>query len=546
MIEIFRPVVLIILDGWGLAPPGRGNAITQANTPQITKLTSAYPHTSLLASGEAVGLPHNEDGNTETGHLNLGAGYIVYQDLPRINMSIADGSFFQNNALIAAVEHAKKYNSNLHLLGLIGSGGVHSNLEHLFALLNLCQQHNFCNVFLDLFTDGRDSPPTSAPLYLQQVENELKHLAIGKISSISGRYYAMDRDNRWERTEKIYNALTLGDGEVAASAQEAIASSYKRNENDEFIRPTLIQDENGRKNLIKENDSIIFFNYRVDRPRQLTKAFVLPDLESAAEHLGFDPYAIKYFKKHILQPVEKITVFQRNPQIKNVFFVTMTEYETGLPAIPAYPPEKIKFPLGKIISEASKRQLHMSESEKERFVTYYFNGLRDDPFIGEDDVIIPSPKIATYDIKPEMSACELTDDLLMRIESRMYDFIVINFANPDMVAHTGVLPASIKACEVADECVGKITKTVLAQNGACIITSDHGNAEELLNPETGEVDTEHSTYPVPFIAISNRFQGRATLPTGILADVAPTILALMNLDKPGNMSGRNLLQGILK
>jgi len=540
-----RPVVLLIIDGWGIAPPGPGNAVSLAKIPVMTKLISTFPHTQLLASGEAVGLPHGEDGNTETGHLNLGAGFIVYQDLPRINMSIADGSFFQNPAFLSAVNHVKKNQSSIHLLGLIGTGGVHSNLEHLFALLHLCKEEGLKNVFLHLFTDGRDSPPTSAPIYLKQVEEQIVHIGIGQIASISGRYYAMDRDNRWERTEKVYNALTKGVGEIVSLPQEAISNAYKRSETDEFIKPTLIVGNDNVKHTIMDNDAVIFFNFRVDRPRQLTKAFVLPDLQSGVAKVAFDPYAVKYFKKHIVDQPKEIKVFTRGPQIKNLFFVTMTEYEQELPAISAYPPEKIKNPLGKVISTAGLRQLHVSESEKERFVTYYFNGLREDPFPGESDVIIPSPLIATYDLKPEMSAFEITESLLLRIESRMYDFIIVNFANPDMVAHTGNIEASVKACEVVDECVGKIINQIIALDGSCIITSDHGNVEELINKESGGIDTEHSTYPVPFICASKKFQGKGRIPTGILADIAPTVLSLLGIPVPSDMSGKNLLQNII-
>lgn len=540
-----KPVVLIVLDGWGIAPPCPGNALSLAKIPNYTRLISSYAYTQLLASGEAVGLPHGEDGNTETGHLNLGAGRIVYQDLPRINMSIADGSFFKNPAFLAAIKHTKDYHSHLHLMGLIGSGGVHSNLEHLFALMNLAKSEGLNNVYLHLFTDGRDSPPSSAPIYLAKVTDQINHLGIGEISSISGRYYAMDRDNRWERTEKAYQALTLGEGNICTSYEEAIQNSYQKGITDEFIQPILIKNSQGEVNLIKENDAVIFFNFRIDRPRQLTKAFISINLEEATQKVGFDPYAVKYYKKHLLNSAESIKVFDRGPQIKNLFFVTMTEYEKELTAVSAFPPEKIKFPLGKILTQANLRQLHMSESEKERFVTYYFNGLRDDPFTGEDDVIIPSPKVSTYDLKPEMSAYEMTDTLLMRLESNIYHFILINYANPDMVAHTGNIPASIKACEVVDECLGKIITKIIALNGTCFITADHGNVEEIINKETGEVDTEHSSYPVPLIIASQKMRGKGKIPTGILADVAPTILALLEIPKPSDMSGQNLIRNTL-
>jgi len=540
----FKPVVLLILDGWGLAPPGPGNAVSQAQTPNLNKFTALYPHTSLLASGEAVGLPRGEDGNTETGHLNMGAGHIVYQDLPRINMNIADGDFFKNEAFLAASRHVNKHQSDLHLMGLMGSGGVHSNIEHLFALLHFCKEENLENVYLHLFTDGRDSPPTSAPEYLGKVMEQLNYLKVGKIASIMGRYYAMDRDNRWERTEKAYLALTKGEGLTAQTPEEALAKAYERGETDEFIKPTLILKDN-HPVLVKENDAVIFYNFRVDRPRQLTKAFVLFDLETAVRKLSFDPYAIKYYKKHAVETPSETKVFKRDPQIKNLLFITMTEYENGLPTIPAFPPEKIKMPLGKILTEYRMKQLHMSESEKERFVTYYFNGQREGPFSGEEDVIIPSPDVATYDLKPEMSAYELTESLLLHIESGLYDFIVVNFAGPDMVAHTGMLKPSIQACEAVDVCLGKIIPKIFAVNGACLITADHGNVEEMINKDTGGVDTEHSCYPVPFIAIASGLESKGMLPTGILADVAPTVLYLMGIPKTSNMTGRNLLQSVI-
>lgn len=541
----YKPVVLIILDGWGIAPPSSGNAITLARTPNLNKLTSLYPHTTLLASGEAVGLPRGEDGNTETGHLNLGAGHIVYQDLPRINMSIADGDFYKNGAFLAAARHVKNNHSDLHLLGLIGSGGVHSNIEHLFALLHFCKEENLKNVYLHLFTDGRDSPPSSAAQYLRKVVEQISYLKVGTIASLIGRYYAMDRDNRWERTEKAYLALTKGEGLTAENPETALQNAYARGETDEFIKPTLILPE-GKPLVIKENDAVIFFNFRVDRPRQLTKAFVLPDLETAVRKLSFDPYAVKYYKKHTVEMPAETKVFKRDPQIKNLLFITMTEYENGLSTIPAFPPEKIKMPLGKVLTEYDQKQLHISESEKERFITYYFNGQREGPFSGEEDIIIPSPDVATYDLKPEMSSFELTETLLLCIDSGLYHFAVVNFACPDMVAHTGMLKESIKACETVDVCLGTMVNKILAVNGACLVTADHGNVEEMINKDTGGVDTEHSIHPVPFLAIGKNLESRGLLPAGILADVAPTVLYLLGIPKPNNMTGRNLLQNIIE
>ena len=536
---MIKPVVLIILDGWGLAPAGPGNAISQAKIPNFQKFWAAYSKTQLSASGQAVGLPKGERGNSEAGHLNLGAGQIVFQDLPRIDMAIADGNFFENPAFKQAVAHVKKNNSTLHLLGLIGAGGVHSSIEHLIALIHLAKTENISNLYLHLFTDGRDSPPTSAITYLQKVEEELRKTGVGKIASLMGRYFAMDRDNRWERTQKAYEALVLGVGKTGTSITQAIQESYAAGKTDEFIEPVILNKEG----LIKDNDAVIFFNFRIDRPRQLTKAFVLPDFEKLEiKKVSFDPYAERYGLK-IYEVPRGTTTFKRKKVLKNLFFVTLTEYEKGLPVVVAFPPEPVKLPLARILAENNLRQLHIAESEKYPHVTVFFDGGREQPFPGEDWVEIPSPKVATYDLKPEMSARELTEQLLKRLKSGLYDFILVNFANPDMVGHTGVISAGIKACEVVDECLGKIVNSVLNLGGCCLITADHGNIEEMINLTTGEIDTEHSTNPVPFIFVNKQLNlGGRILPRGILADVAPTILALFGINKPELMTGKNLLQ----
>lgn len=539
-----RPLVLIIMDGWGIAPPGPGNAISLSKLAHIPRLWAGYPHGKLAASGEAVGLPKGEDGNTETGHLNLGAGRVVYQDLPRINMAIADGSFFQNEAFLSAISHAEGHISNLHILGLIGSGGVHSNMEHLFALLWFCKNAAFSRVYLHLITDGRDSPPKSATTYIRQIEDEINRVGIGTIASVSGRYFAMDRDQRWERTEKAYVALTEGKGLAANSPIEAVEKAYGRGETDEFVQPTLVVRGEGPIALVKHNDAVIFFNYRIDRPRQLTKAFVLPEFSEKAQITGYDPYAIKYYKKHTVVQ-ETHEPFKRNVFLESLFFVTMTEYEKKLPVIVAFPEQVVTNPLGKVISDAGLRQLRVAETEKERFVTYYFNGQREDPFVNEDRLIIPSAKVPTYDLKPDMSAREITEQVVKQLGTRMYDFIVINFACPDMVAHTGNIPAAVTACEVTDECVNKVVAHTLSIDGACVITADHGNVEEMIDPVTGGVDTEHSAYPVPVMCIAKDFEGKSQeLPSGMLADVAPTVLALMGIQIPTTMNGRNLLSFI--
>lgn len=531
-------MVLIILDGWGLAPSGPGNAILLAKTPNFNKLWAAYPKTQLFASGEAVGLPRGERGNSEAGHFNLGAGQIVFQDLPRIDMAIADGTFFQNSAFKQVVEYVRKNNSSLHLLGLIGAGGVHSNLEHLLALIRFAKDESLKNIHLHLFTDGRDSPPASATTYILKVEQELTKSGIGKIATLMGRYFAMDRDNRWERTQKAYEALVLGKGGLASSAAQAIQESYAAGKTDEFIEP-IIFDKNG---LIQDNDGVIFFNFRIDRPRQLTKAFVLPNFEQLKfKKVSFDPYAERYGLK-IYEAPKGTTTFKREKVLRNLFFVTMTKYEKGLPATVAFSPEAVKLPLARILAENNLRQLHIAESEKYPHITVFFDGERESSLPGEDWVEILSPKVAAYDLKPEMSAYQLTEQLLKRLKGNLYDFSLVNFANPDMVGHTGVIPAGIKACEVVDECLGKIVNTVLNLGGACLITADHGNVEEMINLTTGGIDTEHSTNPVPFIIANRGFnQGGRGLPGGILADVAPTILSLLGIEKPELMTGKNLL-----
>ncbi|MBI3379192.1 2,3-bisphosphoglycerate-independent phosphoglycerate mutase [Candidatus Gottesmanbacteria bacterium] len=542
-----RPVILIVLDGWGVAPAGPGNAISQAKLPFYNSLLNSYPHGLLKASGVAVGLPQGEDGNTETGHINLGAGYIVYQDLPRINLSIADGTFFQNQAFLSAINHARKYESKIHLLGLVGSGGVHSNLEHLLALLQLMKEQGFIRVFLHLITDGRDSPPKSASIYISQIQIYLGSLGFGEIASIMGRYYAMDRDLRWDRTEKAYKVLTAGAGDCATTVNQAILNNYNKKITDEFIEPTSITKKGKPIGLIEENDSVIFFNFRIDRPRQLTKAFVLDDFRNNSNISDFDPYAVKYHKKHLVDIPNYQKPFERGDKISHLYFVTMTEYSqlVKVSAV-AFPPNIVSHPMGETISQMGLHQLRISESEKERFVTYYFNGLREAPFLGEDRLIVPSPKVSTYDLKPEMSSQELTDQVIKNLNLNKYNFILINFANPDMVAHTGNLAATIKACESTDVCLAKIIPKVLDHNGTVFITADHGNAEELIDLKTGEIDTEHSTFPVPFIAINKKWEGKSVeLPTGVLADIAPTILDLMQIKKPAEMGSRNLLSNII-
>ena len=539
-------VILLILDGFGVAPPGPGNAIYLANPTTYNSILFSYPNTTLSASGISVGLPQGEAGNTEVGHLNIGAGRIVYQDLPRINMAIADGSFYENSAFLNAVEHVKKNDGKLHILGLVGgetSVRVHSNIEHLYALLYLAKEKNIAKVFVHAITDGRDSPPKSGETIVKQLEEKMKQMGIGKIASVIGRYYAMDRDRRWERTEQAYLCLTKGLN-INSSSLKIIEDSYNNGVTDEFILPSSVASDNGTPlALVEKGDAIIFFNYRIDRPRQLTKAFVLDNFEKDANNVfSFDPYAVKYYKTHIPSTDILTSPFNRGRKIENLKFVTMTEYEKGLTPEVAFPPITIPTPLGRVLSERGVSQLRMSESEKERFVTFYFNGQNENAFPLEDRLIIPSPKVPTYDLKPEMSAYELTNVLLTKMRDMKYQFIVINFANPDMVGHTGNIQSTISAIKTIDICLNKLVSESLSLGYTLLITADHGNAEQKINPETGEISTEHTNNPVPFIVIDSKYQGKYTkLQTGILADVAPTILGQLDIPKPEDMTGRNLL-----
>ncbi|MDP1723002.1 MAG: 2,3-bisphosphoglycerate-independent phosphoglycerate mutase [Candidatus Gottesmanbacteria bacterium] len=540
-----KPVVLIVLDGWGLAPPGPGNAISLAHLSAMPFLWHTYPHTQLAASGEAVGLPYGEDGNTETGHINIGAGRTVYQDLPRISMAVKDGSFFTNDALLAAVSHARTNHSAIHLMGVVSDGGVHASREHVYAILELIKKQQ-CEspVYIHVFTDGRDASPTSGERFVGELEDRIHALGVGQIATIIGRYFAMDRDRRWDRTERAYRALTeIDGGTIAVSATIAIRDSYARHVTDEFIEPVIIADTSGNPlPRIQDNDAVICFNFRIDRPRQLTRALVLPNFETVEPSTAFDPYAVKYYHRHVVLQDDRAHPFTRSVVRKNLFVVTMTQYEPNLPVSVAFPPQKVFAPLGSVFADHKIRQLRVSETEKERFVTYYFNGMREVAYEREDRLIIPSVNVPTYDLKPEMAALELTEHVLHRIVIGVYGFILINFANPDMVAHTGNIAASVKACEVTDSCLGSIVKAVMAQDGTCVITADHGNVEEMLGVG-GEMDTEHSTFSVPFIMVHSSLQGYPqVLSTGKLGDIAPTILSHMHLPIPPEMTGKNLLQ----
>ncbi len=524
-----KPVVLCILDGWGVSQDSPGNAITRARPTNYNNFWFSYPHALLVASGQAVGLPEGHVGNSEVGHLNLGAGRVVFQDLLRLNNAIADGTFFENPALIGAIDHITKNNSNIHLMGLVGLGAVHSEMSHLYALLTLLQKKQIpaSRIKLHLFTDGRDSPPTSAKIYMSDLENKLKTGNLGEIASVSGRYFAMDRDNRWDRTAKAYLTIVGKGQNKAPNALSVIDNSYTNGKTDEFIEPTIIADESGIPiGAVSANDSIIFFNYRPDRARQLTQAFVLDDLTHLRTSSG-----------------EQAAGFERGPKIANLYFVSLTRYSKDLPVTAAaFNPEEVTMPIARIFAERNARQLHIAETEKYGHVTYFFNGGLEKPFKGEDRILIDSPKVASYDKAPEMSAGALTQRLIEKINSRIYDFIVVNYANADMVGHSGNIEATIKGVQTIDQNLGILAKTVLAAGGGLIVTADHGNAEEMINLRTGEPDTEHNISPVPAIFIFKELEGNAQqLPQGLLADIAPTVLGVLQIPKPSQMTGRSLL-----
>lgn len=495
-------IMLIILDGWGISERVEGNAILQARTPHFDALLAQYPHSILGASGEDVGLPDGRMGNSEVGHLNLGAGRVVYQDFTRISRAIRDESFFKETYFVKAVENVKKNSSRLHFMGLLSDGGVHSDISHLYALLTFARD-NGVDPVIHPFLDGRDVLPRSALSYIQQLKEKMNQLGVGSIGTVMGRYYAMDRDNRWKRTQRAYEALTGVTGLYAESAEEAIKASYERRETDEFVQPTIIGD------TIKDNDSVIFFNFRPDRARQITKAFV------------DDPFS--YFER------KKV----------DIYFVCMTEYEDDIDAPIVYRPLSLENTLGEVLSNHKLKQLRIAETEKYYHVTYFFNGGEEDRFPGEDRILIPSPKVATYDEQPEMSANKITDKVIEKIRANTYDVIILNFANPDMVAHTGVLSAGIEAIEAVDTCLGRIYKAsnIDTTGNVLLITADHGNAEQMTELDSGEPFTAHTSNPVPFIITK-----QCTVRNGILADVAPTILDLLGIEKPEQMDGESLIK----
>jgi 2,3-bisphosphoglycerate-independent phosphoglycerate mutase len=521
-----KPIVLLILDGWGVAPPDAGNALANADTPRLRDYASKYPAMTLLSSGEEVGLMWGEMGNSEVGHLTIGAGKVYYQSLPRINRSIQSGDFFRNKVFLKACDHVKKNGSKLHLLGLTSIGNVHASLDHLMALIDLAKKEAVPKLFLHAVLDGRDTTFNAGIDFVTRAQEKMKAAGLGRIATLSGRFYAMDRDNRWDRVEKAYRAMVDGKADfTVADPLQAVKDSYDRKVYDEEFVPTVVTEGGQPVARIEDGDAVIFFNFRPDRARELTKAFALP---------GFDKFERTY--------------------MRNLMFVTMTEYEKDLPVEVAFPPEIISTCLAKVISDAGMRQLHIAETEKYAHVTFFLNGMKETAFPGEDRVIIPSPKVPSYDQQPEMSAIPMTDRVVKEIEGGAYDLIVVNFANGDMVGHTGNLEATKKAAEVVDACIGKIVDATLARDGVVVITADHGNAEEVVNLQTGSIDKEHSTYPVPLLVIGKRFEGMAgeamemvggdlslNPPVGMLSDVTPTILRIMNIPQPGDMTGRPLI-----
>ena len=507
-----KPTVLMILDGYGLNDKTKGNAVAEAATPVMDKLMAEYPFVKGNASGMAVGLPEGQMGNSEVGHLNMGAGRIVYQDLTKITKAIEDGEFFENEALLEACANVKKHDSALHLFGLVSDGGVHSHNEHIYGLLELAKRQGISKVYVHCFLDGRDTPPASGKDYVQALCDKMEEIGVGEVASVMGRYYAMDRDNRWERVELAYNALVKGEGKTAESGVEAIQASYDDGKTDEFVLPAVVVKDGKPVATIKDQDSVIFFNFRPDRAREITRVFC----EDAFD--GFD----------------------RGERIKTTY-VCFTEYDVTIPnKLIAFRKTEITNTLGEFLASNNMTQARIAETEKYAHVTFFFNGGVEEPNKGEDRILVKSPKVATYDLKPEMSAYEVCDKLVDAIKSDKYDVIIINFANPDMVGHTGVEDAAVKAIEAVDECVGKAVEALKAVNGQMFICADHGNAEQLIDEETGAPFTAHTTNQVPFILV-NADPIYGLREGGCLADIAPTLIELMGMKQPKEMTGKSLL-----
>lgn len=522
-----RPLVLAILDGWGIAhPANEGNAIAAANVPNMNRFIREYPAMTLSASGAEVGLSFGEMGNSEVGHLNIGAGRVYYQTFPRIQNSIGSGDFFENKVFLQATAHVKKNKSALHLIGIIGPGNVHGSSEHCAALLRLAANEGVKNVYVHAILDGRDTIYNSGVDFVRELLEMMKTVKVGQLASLSGRYYAMDRDNRWDRVERAYRAMAEGKADrYATDPVQAVEESYENGVYDEEFLPTVMGEEGKPVGAVQPGDAVISYNFRPDRARELTEAFVLP---------AFAKFERKY--------------------IRDVFFVTMTEYEKEIPVTVAFPPQVIHNCLAEVISDAGLTQFHVAETEKYAHITFFLNGTIETPFAKEDRMIIPSPKVSSYDAAPEMSAGEITKEVVKAIESEKYDVIFLNYANADMVGHTGNADATRLGCEAVDAGLGLIAEHVLAKDGVLLVTADHGNGEEVINLQTHEIDKEHSTNPVPFIVVGNAFKGQAgpagdppegdlslLPPVGLLADVAPTILRILEIPQPDDMTGRPLM-----
>ncbi|MGR9542121.1 2,3-bisphosphoglycerate-independent phosphoglycerate mutase [Priestia megaterium] len=507
-----KPVALIILDGFALRDEDKGNAVTHAKKPNFDRFWNEYPHATLQASGEAVGLPEGQMGNSEVGHLNIGAGRIVYQSLTRVNLAIREGEFEQNETLLAAVKHAKEKGTNLHLFGLLSDGGVHSHIEHLYALLRLAKSKGLEKVYIHGFLDGRDVAPQSAETYLKELNEKIEEYGVGEIATLSGRYYSMDRDKRWERVEKSYRAMVYGEGPSYTSAEECVKDSYENGIYDEFVLPSVITKEDGSPvATIQDEDAVIFYNFRPDRAIQISNTFANEDFRS------FDRG-------------------EKHP--KNLHFVCLTHFSETVDGYVAFKPNNLDNTLGEVLSQNNLKQLRIAETEKYPHVTFFMSGGREAEFPGETRILIDSPKVATYDLKPEMSAYEVTDALLAEIEGDKQDAILLNFANPDMVGHSGMLEPTVKAIETVDECLGKIVDAILAKGGTAIITADHGNADEVITLE-GNPMTAHTTNPVPVIVTK---QGLELREDGILGDLAPTMLTLLDVAQPKEMTGKTLIK----
>ncbi len=507
---------LIILDGFGAREEERGNAIKIEGAKHISAYWNAFPHTRINASGLDVGLPPGQMGNSEVGHLNIGAGRIVYQEFTRVSKSITDGDFFENPAFLAAIENCKTYDSDLHLWGLVSDGGVHSHMEHLFALVELAKRRGLKNVFIHCFMDGRDVPPTSGVKFILELEEELKRQSFCQIATVMGRYYAMDRDNRWERVEQAYNALVYGKGKPVSSAEQAMRESYEAGETDEFVKPCVVMKNGEPTAVVKENDSVIFFNFRPDRARELTRTFI---------DKGFSGFERRYF------PVEYVSLTQYDATFKSL----SERYHI------AYEPQSLNNTLGDYLSAHHKTQLRIAETEKYAHVTFFFNGGVEAPREGEDRALIASPKVATYDLKPEMSAYEVAEEAVKRVESGKYDVMILNFANPDMVGHTGVLEAAVKAVKAVDECVYKVVEAIRRHGGRAIITADHGNCEQMFELDSNEPFTAHTTNPVPLVLVDDARKDAKLREGGRLADLSPTLLGLMGMEQPKEMTGETLI-----